>query len=358
MIYTVLFALAVTAVGSDRLIQLNESYTAWMTPTDVDQLAQDSIGFMDITDHLDFYKQVGPTTASTQFPTQLVHQDYVESIFPSLVADNIADTITHLASYRTRYYTTDTGRKSVEWLMDQYKLAAGSRLGQDVTIQLFEHSWEQPSLIVTVEGSNPTVASDTVILGGHIDSINNGAAGVAPGADDDASGSATNLEVFRQLMANGFLPERTVEFHAYAAEEVGLRGSQAIAEAYSREGRKVYSMLQFDMVCWPHPQLEGKAEIGIITDFTSANMNAFLKMVIDEYLDIGYEDSLCGYGCSDHASFTKVGYDAAFPFEAVFEHKNPYIHTANDVLENCDMNHVIQFARFGVAYVVETSMLA
>ena len=42
----------------------------------------------------------------------------------------------------------------------------------------------------------------------------------APGADDDASGSATILEVFRTMMKNRFEPDRTVEFHAYAAEEV------------------------------------------------------------------------------------------------------------------------------------------
>jgi hypothetical protein len=44
-----------------------------------------------------------------------------------------------------------------------------------------------------------------VILGGHIDSIaSGGATGRAPGADDDASGSSTVLEVFRSVSAAGF----------------------------------------------------------------------------------------------------------------------------------------------------------
>jgi len=64
-------------------------------------------------------------------------------------------------------------------------------------------------------------------------------AGRAPGADDDgeapfaelclntdkkgettASGTATVLEVFRVLTKNGYRGNRTLEFHAYAAEEV------------------------------------------------------------------------------------------------------------------------------------------
>ena len=52
----------------------------------------------------------------------------------------------------------------------------------------------------------------------------------APGADDDASGIATLTEVIRVALANGWKPKRTVKFMGYAAEEVGLRGSNAIAQ--------------------------------------------------------------------------------------------------------------------------------
>jgi putative aminopeptidase FrvX len=52
---------------------------------------------------------------------------------------------------------------------------------------------------------------------------------VAPGADDDASGIAPLLEVLRIALASGWKPKRTVKFMGYAREEVGLRGSNAIA---------------------------------------------------------------------------------------------------------------------------------
>lgn len=144
-----------------------------------------------------------------------------------------------------------------------------------------------------------------MILGGHIDSINGGAAGRAPGADDDASGSVGVLETFHILMANGFRPSRTVEFHAYAAEEVGLRGSQAIAEAYAAEGRNVASMMQLDMTGY----VGKEPEIGIVTDYTSDALNVFVRTLVNTYCAIKYVDTKCGYGCSDHASWTKEGWD-------------------------------------------------
>ncbi len=90
------------------------------------------------------------------------------------------------------------------------------------------------------------VSSDEVLIfGGHIDSTAPGMpTGRAPGADDDASGSAVVLEMFRILTSSGFVPAKTIEFHGYAAEEVGLRGSQEIAAAYRAAGKSVIGMVR------------------------------------------------------------------------------------------------------------------
>jgi leucyl aminopeptidase len=59
-----------------------------------------------------------------------------------------------------------------------------------------------------------------------------------------ASGVSSVLDVFRVLAKNGFRGSRSIEFHAYAAEEVGLRGSQDIAAAYQKAGVQVAGMIQ------------------------------------------------------------------------------------------------------------------
>ena len=64
-------------------------------------------------------------------------------------------------------------------------------------------------------------AVEVVICSAHADSINSlsPANGRSPGADDDGSGVADFVEVFRVMMEGGFRPSRSIEFIGYAAEE-------------------------------------------------------------------------------------------------------------------------------------------
>lgn len=92
---------------------------------------------------------------------------------------------------------------------------------------------------------------------------------------------------------------------------------------------------------------------GLITDFTDATLNSFLARIINEYTEITYVESQCGYACSDHGSATRSGYPASFVFEAAFEYRNPYIHTANDTIDHIDGDHVIQHGRMILGYIYE-----
>jgi bacterial leucyl aminopeptidase len=174
----------------------------------------------------------------------------------------------------------------------------------------------------------------------------------APGADDDASGIASLTEVIRVLMANNYRPERTIEFMAYAAEEVGLRGSDAIARDYKAQRKKVKGVLQLDMTNY-----QGTAtDIYLYTDYTNAAQNQFLANLASTYLPtltVGYDR--CGYGCSDHASWTNQGFPASFPFESSFNTHDPYIHSSNDTLANMGNQaaHAAKFAKLALAYAVE-----
>jgi leucyl aminopeptidase len=66
----------------------------------------------------------------------------------------------------------------------------------------------------------------------------------APGADDDGSGTVTILSAFRALARAGFKPQRTVEFHWYAAEEDRSLGSHHIAQTYKERGVAVAAMVE------------------------------------------------------------------------------------------------------------------
>lgn len=116
-----------------------------------------------------------------------------------------------------------------------------------MTVNLFSHSYVQSSIIARIPGTNS--AGSVTILGAHMDSINLGdpSGGRAPGADDDGTGTVNLIEAFRVLLASNFRPTDPVEFHWYAAEEVGLLGSQAVATSYRSKGVTVKAFMQLDM---------------------------------------------------------------------------------------------------------------
>lgn len=264
----------------------------------------------------------------------------------------LRDMIIKLTEFHTRHYKSDTGIKSSEFIRDTWAQLASHR--NDVKVELFKHSkFPQASIIMTITGSESP--DEIVIVGGHADSIAGmfgGAGSRAPGADDNASGIATITETIRVLMSAGFKPKRTVQFMGYAAEEVGLLGSKDIASQYKKNGQKVVGVMQLDMTL-----KKGTADkdIVLMTDYTNTAQNEFLGRLIDEYVKVPWGYSRCGYGCSDHASWTANGFPASIPFESTMEDINGHIHSSRDTLESAggDAKHAAKFAKLATAYVVE-----
>jgi len=335
--------------GQLRLLEFNETYRQWVTQEEVEKMASQAgkiNNFMDITD----FPRLGdnPNQIFPTIPSQPTHQSQVIPLLAKLSQAQLRTTIQTLSGYSTRYYTSNTGLQAVQYLERQYNSYANGR--GDIEVELFQHSWLQPSIIARILGTGPQ-ANQLVILGGHVDSTSS--SGAAPGADDDASGSSTVLEIFRVLAGDPtFKPQRTLEFHGYAAEEVGLRGSQAIAQQYLNEGKVVAAMLQLDMTGY-HPA--GSTAIGVVTDFTNPALSQFVRLLADAYTNTDWRNTACGYGCSDHASWTRAGYPAAFPFEGLFSNSNPNIHTSRDLLAILDLNHALEFAKLGLGFAVELS---
>ncbi|KAG1442166.1 hypothetical protein G6F56_011182 [Rhizopus delemar] len=262
--------------------------------------------------------------------------------------------LTEFTGFRTRYYKSSYGAKSCRWLIQQIRNVAQDY--DHVSVKEFEHNWDQFSIVARFEGSNKDLENELVIVAAHQDSVNMWfpSFGRSPGADDDGSGTVTIFEAFRSLVHNGFKPERPVEFHWYSGEEGGLLGSQAVSKAYHEDGKKVVAMLQNDMTGFIGKNKE-KEVIGIVTDHVDEKLTDFLKTLVDNYAAIPYSVTECGYACSDHASWRKLGYPSAFTIESEFDNSNPYIHGTRDVIENLSFDHMKEFAKVAVAFAVELS---
>jgi len=283
---------------------------------------------------------------------EMSQQVYLQEALSQLETQNIFKTVTDLAAFRNRFYKSDTGVKSANLIADRFREIAKNR--SDITVELFKHKWAQPSIVVTMKGTGPK-ADEIVVMGGHEDSINQSAFGSlsmnAPGADDNATGVATILEVFRVLVDSNFKPNRTLMFMTYAAEEVGLLGSQDIANSFKSAKKAVVAVVQFDMTSFAG----AGDQVVFMTDFTNPELTNFSQKLLDTYVKAKWSTDHCGYACSDHASWHKAGYMAVMPFEATMAGDNKDIHTARDLIGKLDFQHGLHFAKLGLAFMAELS---
>ncbi|CAG9988192.1 unnamed protein product [Clonostachys byssicola] len=358
----ILAALAATASATAPLAR-EKLYVLEVAPGEVIEVTEDEKfkmidegrHFFDITEFQDVQVSSAKLFAAAAFPDALQHKCTVQKIIKNIDVDKIKEQLTTYSSFHNRYFNSQYGVDAAEWLYERVKEVMKESGNPLATSRLVRHTaWSQPSIIVSLPG---ITRGKTVVLGSHLDSVISGdrGAGRAPGADDNGSGSMMNLAVLRAILADPRIAEgdhlNTLEWHWYSGEESGLLGSQDIFNQYATLNMQVVAMLNQDMV--GYKGRDGIERFGLVTDNTDASQNEFLKLVIGGYTDISYEETLCGYACSDHASATRNGYPSSFIFETPFGNHNPHIHTPNDTLEYVDFGHVFQHAKMASGFVYE-----
>ena len=274
-------------------------------------------------------------------------QPYIKQVNEARILANIG----WFSSYYSRYYNLPSGVKAMVDLSEKW----GSLVKHldYAKVELYQHKdWPQPSVILTLKGQR----DDLIIVGGHGDSINNDfypdTTVAAPGADDNASGIAVITEVIQILGDNSYRPTNTIQFIAYAAEEVGLMGSMEISAKYQEENKNVRGVIQFDGT-----NFHGSKDLSmtLIRDNTDLKQNRFLGKLIDTYLKTKWGWDECGYACTDSFSWNFRGFTASFPAESRVKEENPHIHTSKDTLDASknSATHAVNFSKLGLAYVVE-----
>ena len=119
------------------------------------------------------------------------------------------------------------------------------------------------NIVGIIRGTDPTLSEELVVIGAHYDHLGIKRGQIYNGADDNASGTATIIEMARLLKAQQQHLKRSVLVVAFDAEEIGLYGSNALANEL--DVSKVKLMMSIDMVGWLHKgkslQLQGVATI-------------------------------------------------------------------------------------------------
>lgn len=121
----------------------------------------------------------------------------------------------------------------------------------DMTASVNRHVVPDRNVVALLEGSDPALADEWVIIGAHYD--HNGADGerILNGADDDGSGTVALMEIaeaYARASERGVRPRRSVLFAAWNSEERGLLGAWAYTEDPLNPLDRTVAVLNMDMV--------------------------------------------------------------------------------------------------------------
>jgi Peptidase family M28/PA domain len=161
------------------------------------------------------------------------------------------------------------------------------------------------NVIAKIEGTDPSLKNQYVIAGGHLDhnGVTNGV--VYNGADDNASGSATVMEVARVLAVAKAQPKRTLIFALWCGEEEGLIGSQYYAD-HPTDGvsmDRTVTDFNMDMVgLGDRIGAPGALNFPTIFDVIMKDQDPVVAKKVDP--------SQAGPGGSDYSAFINLGIEA------------------------------------------------
>jgi hypothetical protein len=324
----------------------------------------------------------------------------ISNIVREIDVRNVEATIKKLVSFGTRNTLSeqDDPKRGIgaarDWLYSEFLKAAEASQGRmTVEKQSFEQQKAarvpQPTIITnivaTLKGSQPEATDRIYVVSGHYDSMCNSPTDAkcdAPGANDDASGTAAVLEMARVMAKYEF--DATIVFMAVAGEEQGLLGSTHFAEEAKKKSWNVDAMFTNDIVGntlggngvrdrgtlrvfsegVPSNETEAEAttrrSVGGENDSASRQLARFIKETSEDYVSqmkvmMVYRRDRYGRG-GDHIPFLERGYPA-IRFTEVnedFRHQHQNVRVENgvqfgDLPEFVDFAYIANVARINAA---------
>lgn len=129
------------------------------------------------------------------------------------------------------------------------------------------------NVVGTIEGSDPQVRDQVIVIGAHYDHDGESGGEIWPGADDDASGVAGMLELAEAFGNGAAPPRRTLVFCAFAGEEKGEVGSRHFVAHSAALVPRMAAMLQLDMI-GRNEEHGADARLGLQRETSASNANS------------------------------------------------------------------------------------
>ncbi|MBN1145830.1 MAG: M28 family peptidase [Anaerolineales bacterium] len=244
----------------------------------------------------------------------------------------------------TRYTYTDIPIKKATRYAYEYFQSLGLPSGYDY---YYISGYEKRNVLAEQVGlAQP---GRIFLLTAHLDSYSGSYSySLAPGADDNASGSAALMHIADILSHYDFAC--TLRYALFTGEEQGMIGSNAYAADVFAAGEDVEAVLNMDMLAYNTPGTRPKIELhtrpGNVNDLAIANL--FADVIPAYQINLVPMILQDGETFSDHSSFWQRGYPAILAIEDWNDH-TPYYHTTNDRLGTINMGYYTEFVKAALA---------
>jgi hypothetical protein len=270
---------------------------------------------------------------------------WVKQFVDRIERDPFVTTLSKLTHYDTRHSLSEDYRSVAQWCLSELQ-------AMNCTTHLEEISvGAQSSHNVFAEkvGFGEQEQRHIVLVTAHLDSINWVAHGapdaIAPGADDNGTGSAGLLEIARALQDHSFTHD--LRLVLFGGEEEGLYGSHEYVNALSQADRaRIKAVVNMDMIG------------GLNTESPSVTLESSIEFsqMVGQLVDMGHTytslkiETSWHYFDSDHVPFIDAGMPAVLTIEGA-DTSNHYVHTPDDILDHVSDILALDILRMNVAFV-------
>jgi hypothetical protein len=263
---------------------------------------------------------------------------FIQRLLAKVSPDSIQARLQRLQDFSTRYSYTDSCRRAEEYVAGYFNSLGLDSVELD-SYPAYGDTWR--NVIGTIVGR--THPEKVIIVCGHMDAISEDSLrdSIAPGAEDNGSGTGVALEAARVLAGESL--DCTVKFIAFTGEEIGLNGSEHYATEARARGDDIVCAFNFDMVAWPG----GSWGVALVGVEAAKRFVQYEAQMASTYTGLSHRETYRSFP-SDSRSFDNVGYAATSGYEYGSE---PYVwyHTSGDSLHHLSMPLAAEVTKMAVA---------
>jgi len=271
--------------------------------------------------------------------------------------DSAEAVLRRMREFQTRYSPTESCWSAVRWF--QSRLAA---YGCDTTyLDTFELASPQDSSINAIGVKRGRVNPNQIyVVCGHVDNTSAVPYVLAPGSDDNASGSGLVLEAARMFQRVSF--DYTVWFIGFSGEEQGFYGSRPFVSKCFERGDSIVLAINHDMISWTYlTERDSLRIVGKRSDPPCSTWVEYYLAMADTFTDLNcHREIVDDQSTSDHYSFWRCGYAA---IRDGYLDKDPMYHTIGDTIGpyryfECGTNNIPMYTEAIKATVAAVARLA